>query len=113
MSTAILWLRQDLRLSDNPALIASCEAFSKLLIVFIDDPVRTKVLAPGAASKVWLHNSLLSLQQSLERAGQTLVCLQGDSEEILLKLVNSTGAIDRSFSRWGCGLRGRKLHFDR
>ena len=92
MSTAILWLRQDLRLSDNPALIASCEAASKLLIVFIDDPARTNVVAPGAASRVWLHHSLLSLQQSLERVGQTLVCLQGDSEEILMNLVNSTDA---------------------
>ena len=92
MSTAILWLRQDLRLGDNPALIASCEAASELLIVFIDDPARTNIVAPGAASRVWLHHSLLSLQQCLARVGQTLVCLQGDSEEILLKLVNSSGA---------------------
>jgi len=92
MSTAILWLRQDLRLSDNPALVACCEAASKLLIVFIDDPARTKVVAPGAASRVWLHHSLQSLQQSLTQDGQILLGLQGDSEEILLNLVKLSGA---------------------
>ena len=92
MSTAILWLRQDLRLTDNPALNACCKLADKIWIVFIDDPARTTALAPGSASRVWLHHSLQSLEQSLAQRGQTLSCFKGDSEEILSSLVGASGA---------------------
>ena len=92
MTTKILWLRQDLRLSDNPALRAACKNTQNLLVVFIDDPLDQTLSSLGAASRVWLHHSLESLQQDLSKLGQRLLCFQGDSEAVLASLVQASGA---------------------
>jgi len=91
-STAIVWLRQDLRLADNPALRAACKDAGKLLIVFVDDPTDQTVSSLGAASRVWLHHSLQSLQNDLSGLGQRLHCFQGNSETVLTSLVQASGA---------------------
>ena len=46
----------------------------------------------GAASRVWLHHSLESLQHDLSRHGQRLLCIHGDSETVLTSLVRASGA---------------------
>ncbi|MCO7224907.1 deoxyribodipyrimidine photo-lyase [Pleionea sp. CnH1-48] len=63
-STIICWFRQDLRLSDNPALFnASREG--KILPIFILDDDNAKQDKKGAASRIWLHHSLSALNESL------------------------------------------------
>lgn len=96
-STAILWLRQDLRLGDNPALRACCTRGSKLAIVFIDDPAEQTLSTLGAASRVWLHHSLQSLDQDLKQRGQRLLYMQGDSYRVLKLLVEE---LDAGFVAW-------------
>ena len=61
---AICWFRQDLRLSDNPALLAAGEA-ERVLPLYILDTINPDRDLMGSASKVWLHHSLKSLSQSL------------------------------------------------
>ena len=97
---AIHWFRQDLRLSDNPALTAAAEDHD-ILPVFILDTVNAGDHFPGAASRWWLHHSLNDLNRSLD--GQ-LRCYRGDPEEILRGLIDrhSVAAIswNRCYEPW-------------
>ena len=75
---AILWFRQDLRLSDNPALTAASKHF-KVLPVYILDDIHAGDNAMGAASRWWLEHSLKSLNASL---GGKLSVYMGNSINI-------------------------------
>ncbi|HWU50252.1 MAG TPA: deoxyribodipyrimidine photo-lyase, partial [Asticcacaulis sp.] len=57
MSTPVLlWFRRDLRLQDNPAVVAARAMDSPILPVYIhDETMETRPL--GAASKWWLDKS--------------------------------------------------------
>ena len=97
MSTAIVWFRQDLRLADNPALVAACAACDHVVALFIDDSGEAGAAGRtaagiGAASRVWLHHSLVSLDASLDALGTTLVCRRGAALEVLESLAEETGA---------------------
>ena len=65
---AIVWLRRDLRLTDNPALSAACGSTDQVLPVYIWSPEEEGEGAPGAAQRWWLHNSLTALDDGLRRA---------------------------------------------
>ena len=76
---SIMWFRQDLRISDNPALF---EAARKGMIIpvyiFYDELIADFKM--GEASKWWLYNSLNSLNKSL---GGKLNIYKGDPKSIL------------------------------
>ena len=78
----ICWFRQDLRLSDNPALTAARER-GRVLPVYILDDGNAGEFAMGAASRWWLHRSLESLGRSLNGA---LRLYRGDASSILPEL---------------------------
>ncbi|MEM1160012.1 MAG: deoxyribodipyrimidine photo-lyase [Pseudomonadota bacterium] len=79
----IMWFRQDLRLTDNPALTVAADT-GEVLPVYIRDPGE----AIGSASKWWLHHSLTALGGDLGH----LVLRSGDPAEILAALCAETGA---------------------
>jgi deoxyribodipyrimidine photo-lyase len=87
----LVWFRQDLRLSDNPALSEACKA-GAVIPVYILDPEGEAAWAPGGASKWWLHHSLADLDMALRAQGARLIRRQGDSLEVLLGLIRETGA---------------------
>ncbi len=60
-SVSIFWFKQDLRLSDNPGLIKA-SGLGKILPIYILDNENPLM---GSASQVYLHHSLISLNQSL------------------------------------------------
>ncbi|MDZ7735861.1 MAG: deoxyribodipyrimidine photo-lyase [Gammaproteobacteria bacterium] len=91
-ATVIVWLRQDLRLADNPALRAAYERGGAVIPAYIWAPAEEGNWAPGSASCYWLHQSLLSLNAELEKAGSRLIIRQGGSLEELDKLIRETGA---------------------
>lgn len=76
---SIHWFRQDLRLSDNPALSAAAESGTVLPIYILDDQ-NCGDFALGAASQSWLHHSLHSLNKSL---GGKLSIYRGNPIDIL------------------------------
>ena len=82
MMRSLHWFRNDLRLTDNPALIAASE--NDVLPVYILDPEDLKDM--GQASKLWLHHSLNQLNESLEGK---LHFIQGDSINEIRKLIDS------------------------
>jgi deoxyribodipyrimidine photo-lyase len=92
MDTAIVWFRQDLRLSDNPALYHAAKTARQLILVYIHSPQEHGNWAPGAASRWWLHYSLNALQTEVEKLGGRLIIRQGDSENELRKLIEDSSA---------------------
>ncbi len=88
----ILWLRQDLRLQDHPALHHACQQGAPVIPVFIWSPEEDGQWPMGSAQKVWLHHSLIQLQKALEKKGSRLIIRQGSSLPILKKLIQKTGA---------------------
>ena len=72
MSASIVWFRNDLRLADNPALIAALGSGRPVVPVYVLDAETEGVRATGAASRWWLHHSLASLDASLRALGSRL-----------------------------------------
>ncbi len=91
MSTTIVWLRQDLRLTDNPALETARHS-ERLIPVFIHDPERNGRWPPGAASNWWLHHSLAALDRDLRQVGSRLVLRVGPTTEVLRDLITACNA---------------------
>lgn len=91
-----MWFRQDLRLSDNPALNEACKSCDELLCIFIDDPMDQSISRLGAASQVWLHHSLAALGESLQEKGNELYFSRGDALQVLQRFIEEAG-VDRIF----------------
>jgi len=85
----IVWFRQDLRLSDNPALHQAVSECDRVIAVFIDDPLEQGVSRLGAASRVWLHHSLHNLRDALRKKGGELFIAQGESLSVLTALIET------------------------
>ena len=95
----IVWFRQDLRIADNPALRAACNLCDTVLCLFIDDPETQTVSQLGSASRVWLHHSLQSLSEQLQRKGAELLFAQGESEDVLQAVSQHYGATNLFWNR--------------
>ena len=92
MNCSIVWLRDDLRLADNPALNAAVETGDPVVVVFILDEVSPGIRPLGSATKWWLHHSLVAFGDSLGKLGSKLILRAGESAKIINELVNETGA---------------------
>jgi deoxyribodipyrimidine photo-lyase len=91
-SPALVWFRFDLRLTDNPALIAATACNKKIVPVFIWAPEEEGDWPPGSASRWWLHQSLEALESAFRRRGIQLVFRRGPSLDTLRSLVRECGA---------------------
>lgn len=98
MQTTIVWFRQDLRLTDNPALQYALLNGAIVPIYIWDESVSTE-WSMGSASKWWVHHSLTSLSESLEKLGHTLHILKGDPIDVLEHLIGITGATAVTWNR--------------
>jgi deoxyribodipyrimidine photo-lyase len=87
----ILWLRQDLRLADQPALSAALHDGPVVPVYVLDDET-PKHRAMGAASRWWLHHSLASLDKDLRAKGSRLTLRRGKCDEELAKIAEEGGA---------------------
>jgi len=89
----LLWFRQDLRLSDNPALTAAVRSGAPVLPVYVLDDDTPGRWAPGGASRWWLHHSLAALAGSLARRGATLHLVRSrDAVETIRSLARESDA---------------------
>jgi len=91
-STAIVWLRRDLRLADNPALDYARDHYDRVVVAYILDPESEAPWSPGAAARWWLHHSLAELSQRIEDRRSRLILAQGRSDEHLKRMVRACGA---------------------
>lgn len=95
----IVWFRHDLRVDDQPALLAAAERGGPVVPVFIWAPDEEGAWPPGAAARWWLHQSLASLAEALESRGARLVLRRGPSLAALRALIRETGAARVVWSR--------------
>ena len=96
---SIIWFRRDLRLHDNAALEWACENSAAVIPVYIHSPEEEKPWAPGAASRWWLHHSLLSLQKKLADKGLKLHFYSGNSEQVIPKIIAESKADHLVYNR--------------
>lgn len=89
--TSLLWLRQDLRLHDQPALVAAAHEGAVIPVYVLDDegPGQWRI---GGAQRWWLHHSLAALAKALEAKGSRLILRRGKAADVLAKLAEETGA---------------------
>ena len=91
MGVSIVWLRRDLRLTDNPAIDAALSRGQPILFLFTLDGTNG-ARALGKASRWWLHKSLSSLQKKIEERGNQLVLRRGNSKSLIQDLVREIAA---------------------
>jgi deoxyribodipyrimidine photo-lyase len=92
MKSAIVWFRQDLRLTDNPALNAALRDNQHVIPLYCFTNDESGDWPLGEASRWWLHHSLTALASDIESFGSKLVIRNGSSLKTLLELVKKTGS---------------------
>lgn len=88
----VVWFRQDLRLTDNPALRAACDSGAPILPVYVLDDETPGDWKPGGASRWWLHMSLAALGADLAGRGAPLVLRKGKADAVIPALAREVGA---------------------
>ena len=79
---AIFWFRRDLRLADNPALLAALDEAEEVIPLFImDDAIAERA---GEHRRAYLADSLKALNESL---GGNLLVISGNPVEVLTDLM--------------------------
>ncbi|WOI52336.1 deoxyribodipyrimidine photo-lyase [Parvularcula sp. LCG005] len=89
---ALLWLREDLRFDDNPAMRAAAESGRPVICVYILDDDTPGDQKMGAAQRWWLHHSLTAFKDDLKTRDGKLVLRRADPRAIIPALVEETGA---------------------
>jgi deoxyribodipyrimidine photo-lyase len=84
---SIVWFRRDLRISDNPALLAAIESADEIIPVFILDP--TLIGTSGSKRLAYLGQSLRALDESLHNSLHVMV---GNQVDVLKELMARYGA---------------------
>ena len=90
--SSIVWLRDDLRLADNPALAAAVDRGLPIAVLYLLDEVSDGIRPLGSASRWWLHHSLESLGGAIAAIGGSLVLRRGPAATELPRLVAELGA---------------------
>ena len=88
---SIVWLRRDLRLGDQAALLAACAAGPVVPVYVLDDET-PQHRALGAASRWWLHHSLTALAAALAAKGSRLILRRGKCDVELAALAEELRA---------------------
>ena len=83
-TTALLWLRHDLRLADNPALTAASRHRHLLAVHLRERP-------PATATDWWRARQLETLAADMATRGGRLVLLDGDPETVVPRLCAEHG----------------------
>jgi deoxyribodipyrimidine photo-lyase len=86
----IVWFRDDLRLSDHPALHAASKSGAPVICLFVFDEQGVRPL--GGAARWWLAQSLRALQKRLAAIGSPLLLQRGSAPKVILELARDAGA---------------------
>ena len=102
----VVWLRDDLRVSDNPALRTAVDAGAPVVVLYVLDDSGSAGRPLGGASRWWLHHSLAALDASLQKRGARLVLRHGAAEQEVADVLQRAGAEHLSMGRrYGHGER--------
>lgn len=87
MKTAIWWIRRDLRLTDNMALVTALRNAEQVLPVFVIDPNLTGANSRSTKREAFLWQGLRSLDNDLRKRGSRLVVRRGAPLKVLGELI--------------------------
>jgi deoxyribodipyrimidine photo-lyase len=88
MKNSLVWFRQDLRVSDNPALNYAINNSEKVAAIYIHDEETVALRKLGGATKWWLNYALQDLAKSLkEKFNIELYFAEGASQKILENII--------------------------
>ncbi|GAB4071037.1 deoxyribodipyrimidine photo-lyase [Ancylobacter sonchi] len=87
----LVWLRDDLRLADNPALAAARAEERPLVLLYVLDDETPGLRRLGAAARWWLGRSLATLATDIERIGGRLLLRRGPADRVIRDLVAKAG----------------------
>jgi deoxyribodipyrimidine photo-lyase len=91
--SCIVWFRDDLRLSDHPALHAASKTGQPAICLYVfDEPSAPDARPLGGAARWWLAQSLRALQQRLNAVGASLLLRKGPPAKIIPELARTIGA---------------------
>ncbi|KZE88547.1 cryptochrome/photolyase family protein [Microbacterium sp. TNHR37B] len=96
--TSLVWLRDDLRLADNPALraavdrAAAADGGGRVAVLFVLDEESDGIRPLGGAARWWLHHSVAELATRLADRGGSLVLRRGPAAEVVPAVVAEIGA---------------------
>ncbi len=98
-----MWFRRDLRLADNPALLAAGADGAEVVAVFVVDPT---FAGSGAPRLAYLHDALRSLDASIrDQGGHGLLIRHGDPVDVIPALAAQVGAdtvfVARDYAPYG------------
>lgn len=88
----MVWLRDDLRVRDNPALHEAAARGGSIVCLYVLDDESDGIRPLGAASRWWLHHSLEALGAELRAIGLTLTLRRGPAGRVVREVVDETGA---------------------
>ena len=93
----IVWFRDDLRLSDHPALHEAATSGAPVIGLYVLDEESNALKPPaarplGGATRWWLAQSLRALQASLGAAGAPLVLRKGPPARVIGEVAREAGA---------------------
>ena len=91
-SPTLVWFRDDLRLSDNPALTAACRRDAPLVLLYVQDEESPDVRPLGGATRWWLRHSLDDLGKRLHDLGQALILRSGPADKVVPEVARAVGA---------------------
>ncbi|MFJ4036465.1 cryptochrome/photolyase family protein [Microbacterium sp. NPDC090007] len=89
---SIVWFRDDLRLTDNPALRAALDRDEPIVGLYVLDEESDGVREIGGAARWWLDGSLTSLGERLVERGSSLVLRRGKAAEVVPAVADEIGA---------------------
>jgi deoxyribodipyrimidine photo-lyase len=92
MKTAIWWIRRDLRLTDNQALLEAMRAADLVVPVFILDPKLLRSHYVGEKRLAFLYAGLGSLKEQLELRGAQLIIRHSSPVQALRSIMAESGA---------------------
>lgn len=92
MNRAVWWIRRDLRLQDNQALVAALDAAETVIPAYVLDPVILMSDRVGDKRVAFLFDALRALDVSLRESGSRLVIRRGDPTTEVARLVREAAA---------------------
>ncbi len=95
----VVWLRDDLRLDDNPALAAAADTGRPVVPLYVLDETSDGIRALGGAHQWWLHHSLDAFACGLRRKGSRLTLRRGAAKREILEIIAAVGATALYFNR--------------
>lgn len=96
-SPVIVWFRDDLRLSDHPALLEASRTGAAVICLYVLDEDSTALKPPharplGGASRWWLAQSLRALGKSIATLGGSLTLRRGRTASVIAEIAQETSA---------------------